>query len=70
MSAKNIFDDFRAIEIARIRELHRTGKLEEEFKSSRKANDTLRELGLTDAGFINIGEPIDVKKCIEDPNYK
>jgi len=64
-----VYDEWREDTIAEIRELHRAGKLEASLGQFGRFNNMAREYGIRDA-CVTIGKPIDIQRCIDDPNYK
>ena len=62
--------DYRARAIKFIRQQHKTGELKKAQTFIHRWNRKAKETGLTEAGFYGLGAPIDVRKCIDDPNYK
>ncbi len=64
------YSDYRALGIRRLRELHRTGQLEQTMAFFDRMNRISRAAGATEAGFHNAESGIDIQRCIEDQNYK
>ncbi len=62
--------ELRASAIKDIRQQHQSGELKKAQAFIRRWNRKAKETGLTEAGFYDLGAPIDVRKCIDDPNYK
>jgi hypothetical protein len=64
------YRNYRARDIQHLRELHQSGQLESRTRQLVMLNGLARAAGMTDAGFHNCGNAIDVRECIENPDYQ